>query len=339
MPPIKNRDNTLEPQDKKNLLSCTKCSTFVEAIRSISITYYFTAGVILLLLGIIAKDIHHLSGVFISEIGIAFIVSAVIGLSIEEKHKKSFSDLAKQQIDNFKSNTFQSLFGWSVPKIYIQLIQEQITALNFYRNSLDIEYILHDISEFPTNLPAEILKAENLVFIESRYKFIVTNIRTTDQNYCFSFTLDKDVYPQYNHAVSIVIVTEDKYIKLSKHELDAILREESKDDTFEHTYIIPEICVKPNKTLRAEIIAYAPRLEIYNKETFDTYYFTENISVIATNFPEEFSITCDTSTEKNMQSSKSVNSTRWKNTKPLLPNQSVFFRWKNHPTHKKSSIP
>lgn len=330
MPPIKDSDSMSENPHKRQLLSCTRCQTFLEKIRSISIAHYFTAGIILLLVGILVKDTRHILGAFISEIGIAFIVSAIIGLSIEEKHKKSFSDLAKQQIDNFKSNTFQSLFGWSVPKIYIQLIQEQITALHFYRNSLEIEYILHEINKFPIDIPSEILKNGNLVFIESRHKFTVTNIRTVDKNYCFSFTLDKDVYSQYNHATSIIIETEDKYLNLSKDELKGYLCKKSINDTFEHTYIIPEICVKPNKTLRAEIISYAPRLEIYNKETFDTFYFTENVSVIATNFPKEFSITCETSTEKNMPFSESLNSTRWKNTKPLLPNQSVVFRWKNH---------
>jgi hypothetical protein len=339
MPPIKVSDNTPETPQKKQFLSCTKCQTFADSIKSLSISHYFAAGIILLLFGIIIENTHHLFGIFISEIGIAFIVSAVIGLSIEEKHKKSFSEFAQQQLENFKNNTFQTLFGWNVPKIYIQLIQDQITELNFYRSHLELEFILHDINSFPGFKNMNFPNANDFIFLESRFKYIVKNIRTSDQNYFFTFTLDKDAFPEHNHVHSILIETDD-FIKLfSNEEIERHKQQESDQNTIESKYKLNEICIKPDKTLRAEIISYTPRLKIYNRETFDTFFFTENITVTATNFTEDFCITCDTSTESNMKSSKILNSIRWKSTKPLLPKQSITFRWSNLPNARPSSLP
>jgi hypothetical protein len=85
---------------------------------------------------------HHTALAFVTELGIATVVAALLALTFERVSAREFSEVAKREREDAERNVFDHVFGHHLPEEVRDEIVEQIFHSPFTRRPAEIKYKL-----------------------------------------------------------------------------------------------------------------------------------------------------------------------------------------------------
>jgi hypothetical protein len=279
-----------------NLLNKKDCKLQEKIDKLLKIQFYY---IILLLAGIFLVvgtlfnieyfffDKHSVFGSKINEVfellctelGIAFCVIGVLGLTLD-KHQKNKQE---EMLNKFIENSFFAIYGWIIPsKKYLETVVSQIFNSNFIRTNWNITYT---ISKIPQNILDEI-KVGNPTFtladpllMEIETSYTMTNIKAYGQEFNPMFSIEREDAPNFNKLIffGIKIESSNIDIKFENEELDCttILTKEE----INNKYNLPKYLIKSEETAQVNTYSHAVRSINQTTEFFTTLYLSEGIKI------------------------------------------------------------
>lgn len=291
--------------------------------------WFFSSGII-----------HFIKSV-VRDTGIAVFIMVGIAVTLDRRHRIRFLGEIDQQIANFRSSSFQALFGWFIPFEYLNEVEKQIFTANFIREDCEVSYTLRNI---PEDIKQQIdetcdLNTERII-MEVRSKSKIRNIKLEPLPYSFRFFVEKEDAPNFNRVYLVNITNVEGVTQTyNDEELKTFL---NPADIINNSYIMPERIIQPNETVEVDVRFRAIRAYPHTREVFLSLLMTRDMAIrIRCDIPGLI-IFCETIAPQRLQEipitdpgSAYCTEKCWRIYKPLLPYQGFMLWW--HKTNSDGS--
>jgi len=197
-------------------------------------------------------EIVKLTATFLKECGLAVIILIGIAFTLDRRHRESFLQEVRTQIDAFKKDSFASLYGWTIPKKILYEVESQIFKNVLIRDKCCIEYLLREIpDEYKTQIDETCdIVTEKRIIVDIILKYELRNIKTTPITHQIKCFLEKEDAPQFNRVIKVITISDNLP---STYEEEDVKRFLDTSDEINNIYAFNEIELPPEKSISVEI--------------------------------------------------------------------------------------
>lgn len=148
-------------------------------------------GILIVFLAAEVADLYIVSKIVLRDVGIAFIVAAVIIFAIEQKSRDELNRMVSRFLQRTHENLFQTILGVEFPKTMFDFVRDRLMKEPIFRTETEVHYTIRALND-----NAGLRFGIQTVLLDVTFSYKIKNLSDRQQTHPIRITVEEPLDQQ-----------------------------------------------------------------------------------------------------------------------------------------------